>query len=107
MDGHRHKKFISNDFNAYCRTGFDSDRMLALPSKPSRNENDMDPINEKTIPIYVTMGIISTVKSDDSDSFLLLFFAAVRSPLSNPALKYLVNIMVMNFQKIFLIVRIS
>lgn len=67
----------------------------------------MDPINEKTIPIYVTMGIISTVKSDDSDSFLLLFFAAVRSPLSNPALKYLVNIMVMNFQKIFLIVRIS
>ena len=59
--------------------------MLVLSSNSLGDENDSDPINEKTTPIY-SMGIISIVLANDSDNF-----RTVRASLSNPVLQYYIH----------------
>ena len=63
-------------------------QMLTFSSKSSRNQNDSDPTNERTTPIYVIMGIISIMSSNDSDDQLVSIFDRVRSSLSNPVLPF-------------------
>ena len=72
LSGNLAPMLISVSVCIECVVGFPLTVSL-LTSKSSRNQNDSDPINEKTIPIYYIINVLSIANSNGSDNFSPLF----------------------------------